>query len=124
MENLIQKQYQYALVGASNNEEKYGYKVMKDLTDAGYSVIPINPKEEQIYGKTVKHSLDELENIDVVIYVVPPAITLTILEQANKKGFKKAWFQPGSTDEKTKAYCDKNNFTYVNNMCIMVQKDV
>lgn len=45
---MIDKNFIYAVVGASNNEEKYGYKVFKDLLDAGYKVLPINPSEKEI----------------------------------------------------------------------------
>jgi predicted CoA-binding protein len=30
---MINKDFLYAVVGASNNEEKYGYKVFKDLLE-------------------------------------------------------------------------------------------
>ncbi len=34
-----------ALIGASNDRSKYGYKIYKNITTKGYTVIPINPKE-------------------------------------------------------------------------------
>lgn len=123
MENLIDKKFTYAIIGASNNTEKYGYKVLKDLTDAGYTTIPINPKEETIYGKQVIHSIAELNNADVLILVVPPKVSIEILQQANMKGFKKVWFQPGSSNEDTKKFCEEHDFSFVDNMCIMIQKN-
>ncbi len=41
---MISKDYTYALVGASNTPEKYGYKVFKDLLEKGYYIFPVNPK--------------------------------------------------------------------------------
>jgi predicted CoA-binding protein len=45
---MINKNFLYAVVGTSNNKEKYGYKVFKDLLNAGYKVLPINPNEKGI----------------------------------------------------------------------------
>jgi predicted CoA-binding protein len=51
MAGLIDKSFTYALIGASNNQEKFGHKVLKDLLDKGFCVVPINPHEEEILGK-------------------------------------------------------------------------
>ena len=68
---MINKNFLYAVVGASNNEEKYGHKVFKDLLDAGYKVVPINPSEQEILGEKVYPTLSEVrKNIDVVINCV------------------------------------------------------
>lgn len=54
---MINKDYLYAVIGASNNKEKIGYKVFKDLLEGGYKVIPINPTEKEILGKQVYRTL-------------------------------------------------------------------
>jgi hypothetical protein len=45
---MINKKFLYAVIGTSNNQEKYGFKVFKDLLDGGYKVIPINPSEKEV----------------------------------------------------------------------------
>ena len=37
-----------AVVGASNNPEKYGNIIVRNLAGKGYTVLPINPKEATI----------------------------------------------------------------------------
>lgn len=58
-----------ALVGASSNEVRPSYFVMKYLLDKGYEVIPINPglAGQQLLGQTVHASLKDIPKpIDMV----------------------------------------------------------
>jgi len=99
---MINKDFLYAVVGVSNNEEKYGHKVFKDLLDAGYKVIPINPNEKKIMGEKVYPTLLEVKKIiDVVIFVTPPAVTEKVLEQVKAlKEDIKGYFLVNRVDER------------------------
>jgi hypothetical protein len=48
---LKDKNNSIALIGASTNKEKFGYKILVDLDNKGHVVIPINNKETEIEGK-------------------------------------------------------------------------
>lgn len=118
--NFFNKKFVYAIVGASNNTEKYGYKIFKTLLDAGFKVIPINPKEDKVLGQKCYSSLDEVEfNIDVVDFVVPAGITIKVLEEVLDLGINKVWFQPGSSDVKCEKFCYQNNIKYLKDFCLM-----
>ncbi|MBW6461939.1 MAG: CoA-binding protein [DPANN group archaeon] len=120
---MINKDYIYALVGASADQNKYGFKILKNMTDAGFKITPVNPKSQDILNlKTYKSITDIKEKIDVVIFVVPPNITENILKQVHTTKINNVWFQPGSENETTLKYCKKNKINYVNNLCIMVEK--
>ncbi|MGD9129580.1 MAG: CoA-binding protein [Candidatus Woesebacteria bacterium] len=113
----------FALVGASANPEKYGYKILKDLTDAGFNVIPINLKEKKILGQKVyAHLSDVKDKIEMVIFVVPPAVTERVLTEVKKLGIKKVWLQPGSESEKAISFCQKNQIEVVHDRCVMVER--
>jgi predicted CoA-binding protein len=76
MNDFISKGFTYAVIGASNNQEKYGYKVFKYLHESGYNVVPVNLKESEIQGVTAyKSVLDYPTKIDVVFVVIPPEST-------------------------------------------------
>ena len=120
---MIDKKNLYAVVGASNNEEKYGYKVFKDLLDAGYKVLPINPSEKEILGQKVYATLSEVkENIDVVIFVTQPIVTEKVLEEVKKIGIKNVWLQPGAQSDAAIQFCRKNNIECIHDACIMIQR--
>ena len=121
---MINKKYLYGIVGASRNQEKYGFKVLKDLLDAGYKVIPINPHTQEILGlKTYSSLKDVQEKIDVAIFVVPPLITLKILEEVLALEIKKVWMQPGSESEEALKYCQEHKIECISGACIMIKKD-
>ena len=67
--NILQTVKTIALVGASANEVRPSYFVMKYLIDKGYDVIPVNPglAGQQILGQTVFASLGDIPKpVDMV----------------------------------------------------------
>jgi len=61
----------FAIVGASDNPEKYGNEIIHDLKSRGYDVYPINPCLEEIDGIRCCPSLADLPvTVDVVDLVV------------------------------------------------------
>lgn len=122
---MIDKKFTYAVVWASNNKEKYGYKVFKDLIDAKYMVIPINPTEKEILGKKVYATISESKNkIDVVIFVTQPKITELILEEVKTLGIKNVWLQPGAQSDAAIEFCKKNMIECIHDACIMIQRNI
>ncbi|MGQ7624987.1 CoA-binding protein [Streptococcus suis] len=58
-----------AVVGLSNREETAAYRVSRIMQDAGYRIIPVNPRSagETILGETVYVSLKDIPlSIDIV----------------------------------------------------------
>ena len=57
------------VVGLSNREETAAYRVSRIMQDAGYRIIPVNPRSagETILGETVYASLKDIPlSIDIV----------------------------------------------------------
>lgn len=122
---MINKNNVYAVIGASKNSEKYGYKVFKDLKEARHKVFPINLKEKEILGvKIYKDIYGVKAKIDVVIFVVPPDVTRKILKDVKKLQIKNVWLQPGSESQEAIEYCVKNNIKCSHDACIMINRTV
>ena len=120
---MISKDYTYAVVGASKDTEKYGHRVLKDLLDAGYRAIPINPKEQEILEQRAYPTLSDYDNeIDVAIFVVPPNVTEMVVQEAHQLGITNIWMQPGSESEVTISYCRENGLNCVAGSCIMIER--
>jgi len=101
------------IVGASNNPEKYGYKVVEAVKKITSNVYPINPNETQIFGLKTYSSPQEIKNkLDILVFVTPPAVTFDVLSKSitNANFF---WFQVGSFDEKVIEFCNKNKLPMV-----------
>lgn len=111
----------WAVVGASSNPQKYGHKVYKHLKQHGYTVYPVNPNASEIDGDRVYATLNELpEQPDVVNFVVPPAITNTLLETLAALDIRYAWCQPGASDSQTAAIAEQKGITLVKDSCVLV----
>lgn len=111
-----------AVVGASNNQEKFGYQVTKNLFSRGFEIFPVNPKEKEILGQKVYSDIELLNNdIDLLIFVLPPTIGIEILRKSYDLGFRKFWFQPGAESKEIKDFlADKNDVEVVFDSCIMM----
>ena len=128
LDNMVLKKLQdgntsIAIVGASNNSEKFGNQIYKDLRSKGFKVFPINPKEEFIEGDKAYSSLSELPNNESIVnFVVPPKVALSIAKEAFQLGFQYLWFQPGSESKELKDWLSTlENIHSLTDSCIMVQ---
>ena len=118
--NILNKDYTYAIIGASNDQTKYGFKVLKQLHDTGYKVVPINPKKEPILElKTHKNLRTLKQKVDVAVFVTQPKITQQILETMNRK-VDKVWLQPGSENAESIKFCKENDIYCIHDACIMI----
>ena len=115
-----------ALVGATNDTTKYGNIILRDLVSKGYTVIPANPRAKSVEGIPACADLREAreKGAALVVYVIPPKLTLESLAQARELGMKKVWVQPGAGDEAVREYLDANSFEYLMDACVMVETRV
>ncbi|MDQ7007166.1 MAG: CoA-binding protein [Acidobacteriota bacterium] len=123
MKLLEQKgpQTRIAVVGASNNPEKYGNIIVRNLAGKGYTVLPVNPREQTIAGLTAYANLAQVPGpIHIVTMVTPPPVTLKVLEQVAELGLENVWLQEGSFDDQVLAYAAGAPFRTVYDACIMV----
>ena len=91
-----------AVVGASRNPEKWGYKIVKRLMEIeDIKVYPINPKADEILGLKAYPDLRSLPEVpDMLITVVPPEVTENVVKEALLLGVKIIWMQPRSGNKK------------------------
>ncbi|MBN2478576.1 CoA-binding protein [Candidatus Micrarchaeota archaeon] len=122
-ESFVSKDFVYAVVGVSSSVSKYGSRIFRSLIDRGYTAYGVNPKSPTIHGRPTYKSLFSLpEKPDVVILVVPPEVSLKILEDVKKLGIKKVWFQPGSSSQGTDKYCRKYGISFVKDNCFITDE--
>ena len=123
LQKLKQKNVRIALVGASNNRQKFGNRIYRDLRSKGYHVIPVNPKDRQIEGDRAYASIGIMEELpDIVNFVVPPLIAMKVAQEAVELGIEHLWFQPGSESNELETWLkNTNGIKYLINSCIMVE---
>jgi acyl-CoA synthetase (NDP forming) len=82
-----------ALIGASNDPRKWGYRILNNIIIGGYQgrVYPINPAREEILGKKVYKNIAEIPEVpDFAVIVVPPPTIVEAVRDCVKKGIKAA----------------------------------
>lgn len=80
-----------AVIGASNNTKKTGGRLLSYILmhDFPYEVYPVNPKEEEVQGRTCYRSIMELPHaVDLAFIVLPGPLIFSAMEKCAAKGIK------------------------------------
>jgi predicted CoA-binding protein len=111
-----------AVIGVSLSSDKYGNKVFCGMVQAGWDVYGVNPKGGEVADQTLYQSLSEVpQPVDIVVTVVPPAITLQVVEDCHKLGIHTIWMQPGSESDEAVTRAKELGMQVTSNACIMVK---
>ncbi|MBI3492763.1 MAG: CoA-binding protein [Acidobacteria bacterium] len=108
-----------AVVGASSNPEKSSYGIMQKLQQAGYCVIPVNPRETEVLGERAYPSLRDIPGrVDIVDVFRRAEDTPPIADEAVAIGAKALWLQTGIANEDAAARAAKSGLMVVMDACI------
>jgi uncharacterized protein len=89
-----------AVIGASADPRKFGYRAVRAFLRQGYTVVPINPNETTVDGlKTYGSVLDVPENIDMATFYVPPDVGERVIVEVAQKRIPEVWLNPGAESE-------------------------
>lgn len=89
---------EFAVVGASQNRDKYGNKVLRCYAQHGLPVVGVNPKLSEVEGLPCHPSLAAAAGPRAASVVAPPAAAASIVDDALAAGCRHLWFQPGAED--------------------------
>ncbi len=113
-----------AMVGASGDKTKFSYGVLRQLSEIGYDILPINPnpKITEIRGLRVYRSLKDIDKqIDMVEVFRPANELYGIAEQAIEVGAKVLWGQIGVYDDKAAKLAEAAGLKVVMNRCPKIE---
>ena len=89
-----------AVIGASNNRRKFGNRALRAYRDQGYTVVPINPHEQEVEGlKSYASVLDVPGPIDMASFYVPPDVGEEIIGEMARKQIAEVWLNPGAESD-------------------------
>jgi hypothetical protein len=118
--DILKKNKTFAVVGVSQDTTKYGHEIFETLMEYGYSVIPVNPKYERVDDVPCYPSLKSLpEKPDVVVAVVPPGVTESVVQSCASLGIRTVWMPPGAWSEKAVEICQANGIIEVHDVCLV-----
>ncbi len=112
----------FAVVGASQDREKYGNKVLRAYLQKEFDVFPVNPNAELIEGVQTYARLKDLPKpVHGISIITPPAVTERIVQDAGEAGIKHIWMQPGAESESAIARCNKLGINVIGgDACLLV----
>lgn len=112
-----------AVLGLSPDSSKDSYRVAEYLKNAGYTIIPVYPKEETILGEKVYRSLSEIPcAVDMVNIFRKPDALDAIADACIARGDVKVfWAQKGIVNNEAAEKAERNGMRVVQNHCSMVE---
>jgi hypothetical protein len=114
-----------AVAGVSRNEAKFGFRIFRDLINAGWEVFGLNPAGGEVLGRKIYRSLDELpKKPDMLMTIVMPQVTEKLVEDCIRLGIKKVWMQPGSQSDAAVEKAKAAGLEVIANACFMVQRKI
>jgi len=118
-EEILKNSRTVAVVGLSSNPERPSNIVGKYLKEKGYKIIPVNPGEKTILGKTSYPDLASIPGkVDVVDIFRKSEDVLPIVREAIKIGAKAVWMQEGIKNEEAAAEAGKAGLKVVMDKCM------
>lgn len=113
-----------AVIGASSNRSKFGNRAVRAYVAQGWTVYPVNPKEDQIEGlPCFRNVADMPAAVDRASLYVPPAVGIQLLDAIRDRGAKELWVNPGSGSPELLARAEQLGLVAVEACSIVAASD-
>lgn len=113
-----------AVVGFSTDPEKPAYYVPEYLHDAGYRIVPVNPKVEEAWGERGYAKLTDIpEQVDLVLVFrraeYCPDVVRDALAMPHRP--RAIWLQSGIVSPEAQRLATDAGLDFVQDRCVMVE---
>jgi len=121
LRNLLETSRRIAVVGCSPNPERDSHMIARYLIDAGYDVVPVNPGQAKILGRTCYPDVASIPGpVDIVDIFRSPEHVPPVVEEAISAKAKAVWLQLGVGHEGAEKRASEAGLLVVSELCIMV----
>ena len=123
MREIFENVKTIAILGLSPDESKASNMVAKYLQDAGYKIVPVYPKYDEILGEKVYRSLAEIPfEIDMVDIFRKPAAFDAVADACIERGDVKVfWGQLGLVNNAAAQKAKDAGMKVVQNYCTKLE---
>jgi uncharacterized protein len=119
---ILKRVKRIAVVGLSDNPERTSYMVSKAMQDAGYEIIPVNPKATEILGQKAVASLKDIEgHVDIVNVFRRSEHLFEVAKEFVEIDADIFWAQQGLEHEDAYNFLKEKGYTVVMDRCIKVE---
>jgi predicted CoA-binding protein len=123
VKDIFTKTKTIAIIGLSPKKEKDSNKVARYLQKAGYKIIPVYPKGDEILGEKVYRSLNEIDElIDMVdIFRKSEFIANVIDDVLTRDDVKCVWTQLGLVNNEAAQKAVDAGINVVQDLCTKIE---
>ena len=119
---ILTKAHTIAVVGLSNNHDRYSYVVAKYLQEHGYKIVPVNPNVNEIFGEKAYPDLASIPfPIDLVDVFRNSTAASEIVDQAIAMEIPVVWLQLGVDVPDVQKLSANTKTTCIDKCCIKVE---
>ena len=111
------------VVGASNNRDKFGNKVLRCYLENDRNVVPVHPTQAEIEGLACVASVADLPaEVNSISVITPPQVTEQVVKMAAEKGIENIWMQPGAQSDAAISFCQEQGINLIaEGTCVLVE---
>jgi uncharacterized protein len=114
-----------AVVGASSNESRPSFGVLRYLVEQGFECVPINPNERSVLGipafRTVAGAVAETGPIDLIDVFRRPELCVPHAEEAVASGARCLWLQLGVVNWEAARIAAAGGLSVVMDRCTAIE---
>lgn len=119
IKDILRKCRTIAIVGISPKESRDSNRVAQYLMKQGYEIVPVNPGQREILGKSCFKKLSDIPfPIDMADLFLNPKRVPTVVGQAIDMGIQVIWMQEGVVHNEAAQKARENGAEVVMNKCI------
>lgn len=101
-----------AVIGASDNPERYSFKATKMLQEYGHQPIPVGIKKGECAGISMIKPEALKEQVDILTLYVGPARQPEYLDWIAQLNPRKVIFNPGTESQETQAFLQSHHIPF------------
>lgn len=96
-----------AVLGASSNPDRYSYKAVEALAEAGYSVFPVHPSEKPVNDLRCYPSLGSIgEPLDTITVYLSEKNSTPLTDEIIKHRPRRVILNPGAENDELTSRCE------------------
>ncbi len=120
--DILQKHRVIAVVGLSTNRDKPSYRVAAYMQNAGYQIVPVHPKADEILGERTYPdllSIPQSVGVEIVDVFRRPDAIMAHAEEAIAIHAKVLWLQEGIVNNAAAEKAEAAGLKVVQSLCIL-----
>ena len=119
---LLRTSTRIAVVGLSTNPERPSYNIARYLIEHGYEIIPVNPRENEVFGIPAYARLKDVPgHIDIVNVFRRRNALVAHANEAVAVGAGALWLQLGVISNEALSVASSAGLIAVQDRCILVE---